>query len=100
MEHIIPVEVIRDEYGMFYHPQLPETDDEFILKSWFEDRNLEFTTVWFESDAPTNKVDSWFENGECDCSWWSPSKPAGDGWFVFGIWDTEDGPVCVWVRDN
>ncbi|HFO4393433.1 TPA: hypothetical protein ACHJWK_005297, partial [Escherichia coli] len=24
----------------------------------------------------------------------------GDGWFIGSIHDTEDGPVCVWLRNK
>jgi hypothetical protein len=30
---------------------------------------------------------------------WQPSAPAGDGWFIGSIHDTEDGPVCIWLRE-
>ncbi len=35
-----------------------------------------------------------------DCTPWQPSKPAGDGWFTFPIHDTEDGPICVLLRQK
>ncbi|MGM8734492.1 hypothetical protein ACS6LA_22420, partial [Enterobacter hormaechei subsp. xiangfangensis] len=25
--------------------------------------------------------------------------PAGDGWFVGSIHETEDGAVCIWLRN-
>lgn len=36
--------------------------------------------------------------GDYDCTPWQPSIPVGDAWFTFSIHDTEDGPVCIWVR--
>ncbi|WRH15744.1 hypothetical protein GC087_24405 (plasmid) [Pantoea sp. JZ2] len=27
-----------------------------------------------------------------------PVKPPGEGWFTGSIHDTDDGPVCVWLR--
>jgi len=29
---------------------------------------------------------------------WEPSKPAGDGWHLIAINDTEDGPMAWWAR--
>ena len=33
-----------------------------------------------------------------DISAWQPETPAGGGWFVGSIHDTEDGAVCIWLR--
>lgn len=92
----VPVE--RDEDGLWTHPAWPISDDEFILKSWFTDHGLDVIMCEFEYDAPEELVDRWFEQGLCDCSSWEPSRPLGDGWFIFSIHHAEDGPVCVWVR--
>ncbi|PHP29628.1 hypothetical protein CR085_27015, partial [Salmonella enterica subsp. enterica serovar Typhimurium] len=35
----------------------------------------------------------------CDISTWQPDPPAGNGWFVGSINDTEDGAVCIWLRN-
>lgn len=35
----------------------------------------------------------------CDISTWQPDPPAGNGWFVGSIHDTEDGAVCIWLRN-
>lgn len=29
-----------------------------------------------------------------------PERPEGEGWFVGSIHDTEDGPVCIWLREK
>ncbi|EHU9778498.1 hypothetical protein KZ562_005197, partial [Escherichia coli] len=34
-----------------------------------------------------------------DISAWEPERPEGDGWFIGSIHDTEDGPVCIWLRN-
>lgn len=49
-----------------------------------------------ENDAPPQVITAW-ENGASDISDWQPSAPAGEGWFIGSIHDTEDGPVCVWL---
>nr|WP_298118252.1 hypothetical protein [uncultured Pseudomonas sp.] len=95
---IQPVEVKRDEYGHWTHPAWPESDDEMIPRSWFTFHGLEIGIVEFENDAPEELTEAYFESGEPDCTKWEPSKPVGDGWFVFSIHDTDDGPICVWVR--
>lgn len=37
---------------------------------------------------------------DADISAWEPERPEGDGWFIGSIHDTEDGPVCVWLRNK
>lgn len=95
---IQPMQVERDTSGCWTHPAWPSTDDELIPFAWFTDRGLEIHQRYFEGDAPEELQAAWFLNGIPDCSAWTPSKPAGDGWFIFSIHDTEDGPICVWVR--
>lgn len=91
--------VMRDELGHWTHPAWPSWNDESgIPKSWFTDNGLELYIVEFESDASPEMQAAYFEQGNPSCSAWQPSQPTGNGWFVFSIHDTEDGPVCVWVR--
>lgn len=54
--------------------------------------------VFLETDAPAEVADRYFEAGSPDCSYWEPTKPEGDGWVLGAIWDTEDGPVAIWLR--
>lgn len=99
------VEVIRDEDGWFSHPQYftePEWDDvDTFTREEFDkyctERGLETAVTDMESDD-FDMHDRYCEEGQVDCSAWEPSRPAGEGWFVLSIHDTEDGPVCVWGR--
>ncbi|EJN3771908.1 hypothetical protein NVA45_004960, partial [Escherichia coli] len=34
-----------------------------------------------------------------DIAAWEPERPEGEGWFIGSIHDTEDGPVCIWLRN-
>lgn len=100
MELIKPGKVERDKYGHWTHPAWPATDDEYIPKKWFDEQGLELAVVEFEGDAPQEMVDAYFETGEPDFERWEPTMPSGDGWFIFSIHDTEDGPICAWVRQR
>lgn len=92
-------EVVRDEMGFWTHPAWPcDGEEDAIHKSWFPDNGLDLLVMTMESDGPEGLFETWNDEGLCDCTPWSPSKPAGDGWFIFSIHDTEDGPICVWVR--
>lgn len=95
---IQPIALERDEYGFWTHPARPSTDDEMIPYSWFADRGLDIKQVEFEYDASETLQAAWHHNGTADCNGWNPTEPPGDGWFIFSIHDTEDGPICVWVR--
>lgn len=37
---------------------------------------------------------------DADIYAWEPERPEGDAWFIGSIHDTEDGPVCVWMRNK
>lgn len=96
---IQPLQVVRDEYGFWTHPAWPDDGDECALPlSWFGEHGMEYCVVEMENDAPEGMMEAWMDDADYDCTPWQPSKPAGDGWFTLSIHDTEDGPVCVWVR--
>lgn len=96
---VLPVTVVRDEMGFWTHPAWPEQDeDDCVPKSWFADRGLQLSTVDFEGDASEELQAEWFAEGSADCSAWTPTHPDGEGWFIFSIHDTDDGPICVFVR--
>ncbi|WP_438866049.1 hypothetical protein [Pseudomonas abieticivorans] len=93
------VPVVRDEYGMFWHPDLPgfEEGEEEERKQWLAHQGLEVKTARpeYSEDAI---ADRYFESHDPDCSYWDPAKPDGDGWFILSICDTDDGLVCWWAR--
>lgn len=101
---IEPVEVVRDAEGWFSHPQYftePEWDIDSMTSedfyNYLKDRDIDYAITDMEGDD-FDMHTRYCEEGQCDCSAWEPSRPAGDGWFVLSIHDTEDGPVCVWGR--
>ncbi|WP_457967582.1 hypothetical protein M1D68_15795 [Pseudomonas sp. R4-84] len=92
----MPVE--RDSTGCWTHPAWPSTEDDLIPYAWFDARGLEARELAFEYDAPEEVQASWLSEGIADCAAWDSTVPVGEGWFIFSIHDTEDGPICVWVR--
>ena len=99
---IQPAPVVRDEYGMFEHPDLPDFDegdgDGEKCKAWVAQQGLQLVMFHLETDAPEEIADRYFASDEPHCGYWEPSKPDGDGWFCLAIHDTDDGPVCWWAR--
>ncbi len=94
----VPVE--RDRDGMWLHPSFPwsslpeEGDARPCLASW----GYQSCFVFLEQDAPPEIADRYFRSGVADCSDWTPTRPAGDGWLLGAIDDSWDGPVAVWMR--
>ena len=96
---IQPAPVVRDENGMFQHPDMPNFDegDGDKCKAWVAEQGLTVTQVCLEY-ADEAVADRYFEAGDPDCSYWEPDRPDGEGWFCLAIHDTDDGPVCWWAR--
>ncbi|KKF38478.1 hypothetical protein [Hafnia alvei] len=90
---IQPMEVNRDQDGSWTHHDYMRFCGarEFISATefdvWTKSNNLEWAV-----DFPDETLSG------CHMSEWQPEIPDGEGWFVGSIHDTEDGPVCVWLR--
>ncbi|HCD2818435.1 TPA: hypothetical protein NBL60_003297 [Enterobacter hormaechei] len=101
-EPVRPVTVTRDRNGFWTHPHYftPASDEagQSEFGDWMRLHNLTCATRWMENDAPPQVIGAW-ENGISNISDWQPSAPAGEGWFIGSIHDTDDGPVCVWLRE-
>lgn len=72
-----------------------------------EAAEMEFYPVWFETDAPQELQDAYADSFSvlaCETepaeiiSKWEPTAPDGDGWFLIGIYNTEDGFVAPFTR--
>ena len=89
---LLPVEVKRDESGWWLHPGIPDFGENFAAYgAWLAEQGLETTYAMLESDPDHPLYSKWFDDGECDCSSWTPTPPEGDGWFTLSIHDNEDG---------
>ncbi|MBP6083451.1 MAG: hypothetical protein KA732_19545 [Providencia sp.] len=98
---IKPELVERDENGYWVHSQFPQTELDSEIDDWVSKNQLELKLVFMESDIDEDKhpaYNRYFHTGDPDFHDWEPSKPVGQGWFIGGIYETEDGPVCVWLR--
>ncbi len=87
----------RDEYGCFYHPDIPSWDDEReesiapLLKA--QGFDLQCVPGDFSYEAMEEGGERyWQEMRE-----WNP-EPEGDGWRLVAIYDTEDGPYSMFVK--
>ncbi|ARA20750.1 hypothetical protein ACVW6Q_003011 [Escherichia coli] len=94
----MPVE--RDEYGCWTHPEYEKfcAGREYIsteeFDAWMKENNLQWTIRSMDEDHFNLDADG------PDIAAWEPERPEGEGWFVGSIHDTEDGPVCIWLREK
>ncbi|EAM9260163.1 hypothetical protein DTU76_07150 [Salmonella enterica subsp. enterica serovar Urbana] len=99
MNKITALPVERDNYGYWTHPLYEQfcdgreviSPDEF--NAWLEANGLEWKVSYLDDEEIDPDVDG------CDISTWQPDPPAGNGWFVGSIHDTENGAVCIWLRN-
>ncbi|MGG6866999.1 UNVERIFIED_CONTAM: hypothetical protein P3C85_28945 [Pseudomonas aeruginosa] len=90
--------VERDQFGFWTHPNYPDLADNCSSNEAQETLRrlgLELQNVFMESDAPRL-----YDSARSDqrYSEWIPTRPEGAGWFVLSIHDTDNGPVCQYVR--
>ncbi|GEM_PF-1567402 len=90
--------VERDQFGFWTHPNYPDLADNCSSSEAQETLRrlgLELQNVFMESDAPRL-----YDSARSDqrYSEWIPTRPEGVGWFVLSIHDTDNGPVCQYVR--
>lgn len=105
IDAVKPAPVERDEDGWFTHPidkLLNPKLDEIDYRPIFEGMNLDFKGHAMEDELPMEHPAyvAYFDNGEGTCALWEPRPPEGDGWFLYSIHDSEDGPIAWWLRPH
>ncbi|WP_145516114.1 hypothetical protein [Yersinia aleksiciae] len=97
-----PVE--RDGHGFWTHPDFfePANGNEFGVEGEFDAWKALNRVVgkleWMECEENAEELQAAYDTGDYNLNIWQPKPPAGDGWFMGSIHDTEDGPVCYWLR--
>lgn len=102
MNTIKPAPVVRDDFGYWTHPDLPEWDEGTTreqIDAWAKENQGVIVVEWMDGDAPQEVADRYFEVGEADCSYWYPHCAKADN-FLLSIHDTEDGPVALFFVPN
>lgn len=95
---LAPRAIVRDENGHLTHPDLPACDEGVRYDDLLAVFGIESAFVGMESDAPHDVSERYFDSGDPDCSYWTPTPPDGDGWMLLEIYDTEDGPYALFGR--
>lgn len=97
-----PVPVERDQIGRWSHPASalqPDWDDSTPpaeIKGWFRSRGLEVKVVDL-----VDQDDALFERCMDDVDVveeWDPISPEGEDWFLFSIFDSEEGVHAEFAR--
>lgn len=96
---IKPMEVQRNEFGCWTHPEYNAfcdgresiSTDEF--DAWATANGLQWAVSYRDEESLEDDDDG------ADLSSWQPESPADDGWFIGSIHDSEDGAVCIWLRN-
>ncbi len=97
-----PVE--RDALGFWTHPDFfePANGNEFGVEgeydAWKALNRVTGAIGWMDSEENAEELKAAFDSVGCNVSMWQPTPPDGDGWFMASIHDTEEGPVCLWLR--
>lgn len=100
MKKIQPMEPQRNSEGYWCHPDMPEIETSEQFDAWISSQGLQYAVHCLDGDDGIGAEDAQerYSEGDTDILAWQPSAPAGDGWFIASIHDTEDGPVCLWIR--
>ncbi|GAA5785096.1 hypothetical protein YWS52_14160 [Chitiniphilus shinanonensis] len=102
---IRPHPVERDQHGLWTHPLYPEFEEDITTEALAQilaDAGVHRIHVFamdcdVEQEHPAMQA---YLAGDIDCTTWEPTTPAGDGWFLLSIHDTEDGPVAVFGNNH
>ena len=97
---LTPRAIVRDEDGMLSHPAVPYLDEDVNYETFFDSFGIEAAFIHMENDVDGDTYDQYFASNSANCSFWTPTTPAGDGWLLLEIYDTEDGPVALYVREK
>lgn len=90
----------RDAFGHHFHPDLDKftNDDEGPLRADdLRAAGFELSSLYLYNDhnPVATEISDACCRGNPDVTAWNPDR---DGCYRAGIWDTEDGPVAVFVR--
>lgn len=89
--------LVRDGMGFGDHPELPVLDEGMKPKQLFAALGIELKHTMAEDDLEMDVQEAMCEAG--NWSGWKPQPPAGNGWQLVSIFDTEDGQAAWWMRE-
>ena len=89
----------RDAYGFVSHPDLDLFTNESAVYDEDALARSGFALAALSSQDDTPELMAAYEgHDEHAMARWEPTPPAGDGWRLVAIYDTEAGPLAHFVR--
>ena len=85
----------RDTKGWLTHPAMPYLDESTDVVGLLHAVGLDVAVIALE-DADEEMTEQYASTGTC--AHWTPPEPAGDGWRLIEVYDTEDGPLALFVQ--
>jgi hypothetical protein len=96
---LTPQAAMRDQHGWLSHLYMPVCDEDVSYKGLLSAFGIETTFISMESDDP-DMYEAYSESESNDCSAWTPTVPEGPDWILLEIFDTEDGPMALFGRQQ
>ncbi|UEP39693.1 hypothetical protein LL998_33680 (plasmid) [Burkholderia ambifaria] len=97
---LAPRAIVRDENGWLTHPAFPACDESVRADLFLAAFGIESAFVSMESEVDSDAYERHLESGDFNCRWWTPTTPAGEGWQLLKIYDTEEGPYALFAREK
>ncbi|WP_321882566.1 hypothetical protein [Burkholderia cepacia] len=97
---LAPRAIVRDENGWLTHPAFPACDEDVRADRFLAAFGIESAFVSMESEVDIDAFERHLESGDFNCSWWNPTMPAGEGWQLLEIYDTDAGPYALFAREK
>lgn len=93
---LAPRDIVRDPDGWLSHPDMPVCDESVRYDDLLAVFGIETAFVSLESQDE-RLAERYFEES-ASIEDWNPEPPAGDGWVLLEIYDTENGPYAIFGR--
>lgn len=94
----------RSRDGYWSHPDLVWADEvsDDTFTSWLKYLGFAWQVMLLQNDnSPDAKaVQERVNNGDIDVLAWEPEPPAGEGWWLASVHDTEEGAAALWLRSE
>lgn len=84
--------------GWLSHPALPLCDEDVRYDALLAAFGLDTAYVTLE-DQDEVLFERYFDEGTSLVAQWEPQPPQGEGWVLLEIFDTEEGPTAMYVRE-
>jgi hypothetical protein len=94
---LAPCSLERDANGWLSHPALPVCDEDVDMLGFLGAFGLDADVVSMAHSA-RDLYDAYQNSNDANCSSWAPLAPAGAGWILIAIFDSEDGPQALFIR--